>query len=555
MNKKFKRAVAVGMTGMMILSTAGCSTGNKAQVKEPVKETTVESDVPEKKEISADEPGWKRDAADQVELDWYINFSWFTTPWGEDATSQKITEDTGVDVNFIVPAGNEAEKLNTMIASNTLPDILTLGWWEGQVNEMIDSDMVYALNQLADEYDPYFFKVADEARLGWYTKADGNIYGYPNSSYTPSDYDKYDNIGSNQTFLVRKDMYEAIGSPDMSTPEGFLGALKKAQEMYPTVNGQPLIPIGLHEFAETGNYSLEEYLQNFLAVPYEKDGKINDRYTDTDYVNWLKTFNKAGQEGLLSYDIFVDKRAQMEEKITQGRYFAMMYQRTDMATQQKILFENDPNSIYVAVEGPKNAKGDAPTLPGVGIAGWTVTLISKNCERPDRALELMSYLMSEEGQKLTYLGPEGVTYDMVDNKPVVKQEVKDLLLSDRTAYDRKYGADNTFWMFQDLAMQAQWSAGPQEPLKQLEEWTYPYTGFISQYEGLNPAVGTDEEVIDLKAKRLFGETLPKLLLAKSDAEFDEIYNKFIETRNALGYDKVLAVKQKMMEENKVKLGF
>ncbi len=32
---------------------------------------------------------------------------------------------------------------------------------------------------------------------------------------------EHDDIISNQTFLVRKDIYEAIGSPDMTTPEGF----------------------------------------------------------------------------------------------------------------------------------------------------------------------------------------------------------------------------------------------------------------------------------------------------------------------------------------------
>lgn len=556
MNMKFKKALVLGMATMLFASSTGCSGGPKEDTNKAAGEVSqgTKDQEADKQEVSADEPGWKKHSGEKIDLDWYINFSWFTTPWGEDMTSKKITEDTGVNVNFIVPAGNEAEKLNTMIASDTLPDILTLGWWEGQVNEMIDSEMVYALNELADQYDPYFFKVADNARIGWYTQPDGNIYGYPNSSYTPSDYEKYDNIASNQTFLVRKDMYEAIGSPDMSTPEGFLNALKKAKEMFPEVNGQPLIPIGFHEFGELGNFSFEEYLQNFLAVPYEKDGKYYDRYTDPDYINWLKTFSKAGQEGLLANDVFIDKRAQMEEKIAQGRYFAMMYQRTDMANQQKILFENDPNSIYMAVEGPKNANGDDHTLPGVGIAGWTVTMISKNCKDPERAIQLMTYLMSEEGQKLTYLGIEGQTYDIVDGKPVVKQEVKDLLKSDRAAYDRKYGADNTFWMFQDLAMQAQWSEGPQEPLKQLEEWTYPYTEFISQYEGLNLAVGTEEEVINLKARRLFGETLPKLLLAGSDSEFDQIYNKFLEDRNALGYDKVVAVKQTMMDDNKAKLG-
>ena len=182
--------------------------------------------------------------------------------------------------------------------------------------------------------------------------------------------------------------------------------------MFPEVNGQPLIPVGFDEFTETGNYSLEKYLQDFLAVPYEKDGQFYDRMTDVDYVEWLKVFNEANREGLLANDVFIDKRSQMEEKMAQGRYFAMLYQRTDVAAQQQILYNNDPNSIYVAVDGPKNSNGDDHTLPGGGIQGWTVTMISKNCKRPDRAIELMSYLMSEHGQKMVLLGPEGVTYDM-----------------------------------------------------------------------------------------------------------------------------------------------
>lgn len=547
--KKSYRKFLAGMAACMMLTVAvGCSKG-ETEVK-----TVPKTEGEATKEISADEPGWQRNSEDKVKLQWYVNFSWFNTPWGEDITSQTITEETGVDIEFIVPAGNEAEKLNTMIASDTLPDILTLGWYEGQVNEIISSDMVYALNELADEYDPYFYKVADASRLGWYTKEDGNVYAYPNSSFSPQDYEKYDNIAANQTFLVRKDMYEALGSPDMSTQEGFLDALKRAKEMFPEVNGQPLIPIGLHEFGERGNDSLEKFIQNFLAVPYEKDGKLYDRTTDPDYISWLKTFRQAGAEGLLANDIFIDKRSQMEEKIAQGRYFCMLYQRTDMAAQQKVLYANDPNSIYMAIDGPKNAKGDNHTLQGGGIAGWTVTMISKNCERPDRALELMSYMMSEHGQKMIFLGPEGVTYDIVEEKPVVKPEVLELLQTDRTAYDRKYGGDDTFWMLQDNPMQLQWSQGLQEPLKQLEEWTYPYVISISQYEDVTPPADTEESIIDLKVTSAWGKTLPKLLLAPSDEAFDKIFDEFIRQRDELDYKKLSTYKQERFEENKEKLG-
>ena len=136
-----------------------------------------------------------------VTLDWYVNYSWFATPWGENAVSKKITEETGVNINFITPIGNETEKLNALIASDTLPDFITLGYWEPQVNEMIEKDMVYALNELADDYDAYFWQVTDADVVNWYTLDDGNIYGYPCSTMTPKQLEEQDDITSNITFL------------------------------------------------------------------------------------------------------------------------------------------------------------------------------------------------------------------------------------------------------------------------------------------------------------------------------------------------------------------
>ena len=488
-----------------------------------------------------------------ITLDWYVNYSWFVAGWGGNLVSDAITEKTGVSLNFIVPMGNEENKLETLIDSDTLPDIVTIGWWEPQIQEMTDKGLVYPLNELADLYDPTFYEVTSPIVRNWYTLSDGNIYAYPNSSYTPEDVEKNDNIGSNQTFLVRKDIYEAIGSPDMSTPEGFYNAIVKAKEMFPEVDGKPLIPIGAHVFDSSGCASFDQYLQNFLAVPYEVDGKKYDRNTDPEYITWLKMFRKLGSEGYLADDIFVDQRMQTSEKVAEGRYFCMIYQRTDIADQQKILYGKDPNKIYMAVDGPRNSRGDDPVLPVNGIVGWTLTFVSKNCKDPERAIQFMDFLMSEEGQKLTYLGVEGETYDVVEGKVVLKEEVKKLLSTDRQAYDALYGADNQYWMLQNNVMQLQWGIGLEEPLKQMEEWTYPYATYLGQYD---VSIKEDSELgrINSANRNLWGRTLPRLLLAASDEEFDEILADYVKEREALGYEKLLAEETRQMQKNKERLG-
>lgn len=493
------------------------------------------------------------DKEEKITLDWYINYSWFVTGWGDNLVSKTITDKTGVNINFITPIGNEEEKLNALISSDSLPDLITLGWWENQITEMIDKDMVYALNELADQYDPYFYEVSDQNVVDWYTQEDGNIYCYPNSSYTPKDLEENNNIPSNQTFLVRKDIYEAIGSPDMTTREGFYNAVIKAKEMFPEIEGKPLIPVGAHVFDDRGCVSFDQYLQNFLAVPYEKDGKYYDRNTDPEYIEWMKMFRKLGQEGCLSPDIFVDSRTQTSEKIADGRYFCMIYQRTDLADQEKILYEKNPDSIYIAVEGPRNSKGDDPILPSTGITGWTVTLISKNCKDPERALKFIDFLMSEEGQKLTYLGVEGETYDMVDGKPVIRPEVEKILGADREAYDAKYGADNAYWMLQNNVMQLKWQNELKEPLKQLAEWTYPYTKYMGQYE-IQMIEATDEGQIFNRTNKLWSKVIKELLLAESDEEFDSILEQYVKDREDLSYDTLLEAETRQINVNKKKLG-
>ena len=515
-------------------------------------ESTMGSEPQEMTETVV-EPAWRKYADDPVTLEWYVNYTWFTGEWGKNLVSKTITEETGVSIEFITPSGNESEKLASLISSDSLPDFITLGWWESQIDDMIDKDMVYALNELADEYDAYFWEVSNEERVNWYTQPDGNIYGYPNSSVTPKDVEEHPEIGSNQTFLVRKDIYEAIGSPDMTTPEGFKKAVEKAYEMFPEVDGEPLIPVGAHAFTEQGNLSFDSFLMNFLAVPYEKNGELYDRYTDPEYIIWLKMFRELGQEGMLADDIFIDQRVQMEEKIANGRYFCMLYQYSDLVTQQKEIYANHPERIYMAVDGPRNSAGDDHTLTTTGINGWTVTLISKNCAHPERAIAFLDYLLSEEGQLRTYLGVEGETYDMVDGKPVVKEKVKELLASDRQEYDRLYGADYMYWMLQDNVMQLQWRQEEPEPLAQLREWTYPYLIYNGQYDAfLEP--GSEEDYANTRIERLWSETLPKLLLAESEENFDELYAAFLNKRQEYGFQMVQKEKNELMNQAKEQLG-
>lgn len=183
--------------------------------------------------------------------------------------------------------------------------------------------------------------------------------------------------------------------------------------------------------------------------------------------------------------------------------------------------------------------------------GWTLTLISKNCKYPERAIAFMDYMMSEHGQMLIYLGVEGVTYDIVDGKPVLKEDVSKILNSDRETYDRLYGADDAYWMLQNNVMQLQWEQKAGPATEQLLVWACKYTVYNGQYD---VSLSTSPEIaaMDEKCTKLWSETLPKLLLASNEAQFDEIFEEFVGKRNAMGYQEVLKQKTVLMNAAKEK---
>ncbi|GLX69806.1 extracellular solute-binding protein [Paenibacillus glycanilyticus] len=246
-NKRIKTLMTMSLTVMLALGTVACSNSGNNNVNNankpannPVESQNAEAS-PSAAALNPDEPAWKLDTS-PVDLSWFVGASWYVHTWGESLNSKYITEKTGVNVKVEVPSGDANEQLTLMMTSGKLPDLISMGSWETAVKKLWEGDQVYALNELAEQYDPYFFKVAGDGTLKWYKQEDGNTYAIPNDSYSPNLMHETGMTAANQTFLVRKDLYEEMGSPDLTTPEGFLNALQLIKDKYSTYKGQKISP-------------------------------------------------------------------------------------------------------------------------------------------------------------------------------------------------------------------------------------------------------------------------------------------------------------------------
>jgi putative aldouronate transport system substrate-binding protein len=217
------------------------------------------------------------------------------------------------------------------------------------------------------------------------------------------------------------------------------------------------------------------------------------------------------------------------------------------------LFKRDPNSIYMAVDGPANSRMDPPRLPGQGISGWTLTYISKKNHNPARAIRFMTYWLSEEGQQDFFLGRKGETWDVIDGVSQFKPEVQKLFQENREEFAKTYAGGDTFWMLMDWPYVEQFRPEAVTPLKELSEWSKPYTISHSQYGRMIAPGDEDEGIISAKLTELRGRSLTALMTAPNEAEFNRIWNDWHAQEKVLGVDKLLDWMTDRLIENKAKL--
>jgi len=551
---RINKGMALVLAVILVLSLAACIGSNNNESSpspKPEASTQQPESTPSEAAPNPDEAAWKLDTS-PVDLTWFVGASWYGRSWGDSLSSKYVTEKTGVNVTIEVPSGDANEQITLMMTSGKLPDLISMGSWETAVKKLWEGDHVYALNELAEQYDPYFFKVAGDGTLKWYRQENGNTYGIPNDSYSPNLMRETGMTAANQTFLVRKDLYEEMGRPDLTTPEGFLNALQLLKDKYAKYKNQPMSP-----FFAQGNvpYGMTEYLQNLLAVPFEQEGKVYDRITDPDYIAWLKTFRTAYERGLINVDFLVDSDTQVEEKTNNARYFMMIREWMGMTAVNPLLAASEnPDAYYIAVDGPQNSKGDSAKLFPGNMDGWMVTMISKSAKNPERAIRFLTYLASEEGQRDLFLGKEGETWDMADGKPTLKADMVKLLETDIEKLEKEYGIMDTYWMMRNPVIVNQWRPEKAPVIKQMEDFANAQADIDSGiYKGLDPLGDSDAAVAWSRISQNWEEVLPELITAKDEAAFDKIFENFLARRASYGFDKVTEFRQAELDVRKAKM--
>jgi putative aldouronate transport system substrate-binding protein len=494
--------------------------------------------------------------SEPLEYTLYGHYDWYTMPpWGEDTATKWIKENKKVNVKAVQSGGNAAQKLNTMIASGQLPDVIWLDRGS-DVERLRAAGMLVPFDDYLEKY-PNFKKWVGEETINMLRSSDGKIYQFPNW-YTSQP-------NGNAGYLVNKKIYEDLGSPPLETTDDFYNYLKLVKEKMPNVI--PFDPdIDLQGVDVLYGAFGENALPGFVgarAVP--KDDKLTSIFLDPVFRESMQYASRLFREKLMSQDALTQTKDQVKEKAYTGKaaVFAGASPTEYGAVGDLELRKKDPNGGYIMVWPVHKAGLDRNKIwTGTYSAlGWNVSVITKSAKDPEKIFAFLDWLTGPEGQRNIFWGPEGLYWDGVD--PETEAPLfTDAFVNDPEGRNKLMDATVNFqWngntVYIDRSKSAFELTLPAEKRNWETRWqseiTWKTQANATEFINMDPLPDSEEGVIAQRFNELFLEARAKALYAKTDEEVLSILDKAEKDAQAIGYDKLLAYKTTKWQENVKKI--
>lgn len=495
-----------------------------------------------------------------VTLDWFINIDWWGSQWDTKMFSfREATKRTGVTVNITTPTAGSTEKLNTMIAANELPDIISCEN-NAQLALLKSAGKCEPLLPLMKKEAPDFEKMVPKSMVNWFTADDGKWYDLANFFMTDGEKGPTNYYAANDTIVARKDIMTKLGikPEDFTTQAGMIAALKKVKAANIKYNNQTVVPF--YTGPQGGVTEVWQWvIWDMFAVPSEtKDGKFIDRRYHPKNLEALKFGNKLYREGLFQKDNFTALRQQIEEKITSGAVFCFIGNKGDYQGPFRDVYTKDNKAEYIAV-GPVKANDGGKPAYGGSLGGWVHTVISAGSEKKQRAIRLLEFLYSDEGTILMNFGIKGLTYADGENGHVVWTDtyIKALEEADAKKVSDSYSLGG-FWLVHNWPLVQAMEVQPTKPedmiVKKLDNFNAPFL-YNNMCEGnIAPQGGSDESIAEKKIIDYYNIQVTKMLLATSEQAVATIFDETKKHMDELGHDSVMKIYDAKFQANKKKLG-
>lgn len=476
-----------------------------------------------------------------VTITWFVALSGYSKEWNpqENLGDKKILKNTGV--NLEIKAGSLTE-LDALIATDALPDLITMEAGQPERSQLEESGQVAALEPLFEQYAPEA-NIPDSMKE-WYRNPDGNWYSIASYYYGPErvneEYGGY--LGSHNNNYVRTDLLKKIGGSmsGLRTKEGLLKALREAAEM--SWQGEQVIPFS--------GWWTQSIAEQFGMQTEDEQGDLLSMYRQPEWLEALRFGNQLYREGLMMDEEFTESTNQRLKQVEDGRiFFCSGY--ANVKDAKEALHSRYKEAVMDYAGQIRGESGKSPHIKSVPSGGWTVTLVRRDAEYMEKIIRFISYMTQEEATLDAAPAIGAGTYDIIDGICVRTQEAKQDFQADYESAADKY--------FLNLEFFVDWTVVQKyQPASERKIFEDQYRGCeIYDSKAWDAAMecrsGSPCFEIQRQIEEFYSAAEVKILTSASEEECIERYEETIRQMEELGLEQLEAYERQQYREAKERL--
>lgn len=339
-----------------------------------------------------------------------------------------------------------AEKMNALLASGNLPDIMYVSTGGSTLQTMIEAGMILNLEDYLDQIPHLYSNEYIEEALNVVRKFNsaetGKLYGLPVDIGLKTSNHSCLRYTDRNAVKLRWDIYEEIGAPEINDYWELIDVMEEMVKVHPTEadgtkcygtfldNGQDKSYFG----AMTLWFRWQGYTISNLRYMLESN-VVTDEHTsiltkDSLYYEGLKWYNEVYRRGLMDPDSINTDRGTQAIKIDNG--LAMVPSGT--------LPGWDP--IYYEYYIP----GTNIYYSGINKAGDGVIVINAETEHLEECLAFLDMMCNPDAVTRIKYGPDGDIWYADGEKAFLTEAAVEWLESGNTSFNGFPMSDGTEWI-------------------------------------------------------------------------------------------------------------
>lgn len=374
-------------------------------------------------------------------LSWFSDVTWWTVNWNNKPGTvyHAITQKTGLTFTTDVPPADPDTKLNLMLATGKLPDLVTTQSYD-EVDELQQSGKFWNLEQFFKKYDPAFLKQFPAGLVRQEQLNFGAFDAIPSYATTASEVAQYPSTrkevldSANQAIVFNQYWMKKAGITlaDVKTEAGLTAALKKVASLHLTYKGQPVIPLEVDPSGDWEGNTVDSLAQMFGAMPVTRSGNYRDLSLAPEMEHAIDFLNTLAQDNVINPSGFTEDITADNGDVTSGRVFAFLGNTGN--PQWSELAQNNPQMTWVSPGNILSNQGTRPVYGYSNYLGWTMTMVAKDAPDPAKIAKFLAYMWSPAGNLMALDGIPGVDWHWQHGKVV-----------QNSAITKKLNADSTYW--------------------------------------------------------------------------------------------------------------